>query len=157
MTMQHKHRSEHATADRGAAARSFRSPACSLHELEMEHTPRRARDVRIKRIYDKPARSDGFRILVDRIWPRGVTKQQVSLDAWGRALAPSTALRKWFGHDPKRWSRFRERYRAELREHAVELDALRRRAARQRVTLLYAARDSRINHAVVIEELVREA
>lgn len=123
----------------------------------MEAARAPACDVRIKRIYDAATRSDGFRVLVDRIWPRGVTKREAALDAWARTLAPSTPLRKWFGHDPKRWSGFRERYRAELREQAVELRALQQRAAHQRVTLLYAAKDRRFNHAAVLEEVIREA
>lgn len=112
-------------------------------------------DVRIKRIYDKPERSDGLRVLVDRIWPRGVTKRAAALDDWLRELAPSTGLRKWFGHDPRRWSEFRRRYRVELREHALQLNALRRLAARQRVTLVYSARDAQMNQAVVLQAALR--
>jgi uncharacterized protein YeaO (DUF488 family) len=111
--------------------------------------------VRIKRIYDAPERSDGLRVLVDRVWPRGVTKREAAVDDWVRELAPSTGLRKWFAHDPKRWSRFRRRYRAELREHALQLHALRRLAARQRVTLVYSAKDSQMNQAVVLQEVIQ--
>jgi uncharacterized protein YeaO (DUF488 family) len=113
-------------------------------------------DVRVKRIYEKAARSDGVRVLVDRIWPRGVTKRHAALDDWLRELAPSTELRRWFGHDPRRWAEFRTRYRAELRSHAPELDALRRRATRQRVTLVYSARDTQANQAVVLREAIRK-
>lgn len=157
MTRQQKHGTGRAITDDPPMHYSYRSPRCSLHELERERTPARAGNVGIKRIYDKPARSDGYRVLVDRIWPRGVTKRDAALDAWARALAPSTALRKWFGHDPRRWSGFRERYRAELAEQTVELTALRHRAAKQRVTLLYAARDPRLNHALALAEVIREA
>ena len=112
-------------------------------------------DVRIKRIYDEPERSDGVRLLVDRVWPRGVKKRDAALDDWLRELAPSSELRRWFGHDPKRWSEFRTRYRAELRQHVPRLDALRRRAARERVTLLYGAKDTQRNQAVVLQEAIR--
>jgi uncharacterized protein YeaO (DUF488 family) len=112
-------------------------------------------DVRIKRIYDEPERSDGFRVLVDRVWPRGVTKRAAAVDVWLRELAPSTGLRKWFGHDPRRWSQFRRRYRMELREHALQLNALRWLAARQRVTLVYSAKDSQMNQAVVLHEVIQ--
>jgi uncharacterized protein YeaO (DUF488 family) len=136
--------------------KSFSSPACYMHVLETEQPSGRAPDVRIKRIYEPRTRADGFRVLVDRLWPRGFTKERAALDAWARELAPSTTLRKWFGHDPERLSEFRERYRAELAEHAVELSALRRRATQQRVTLLYAARDEHCNHAAVLEEVIRK-
>jgi len=137
--------------------RSLSSPACYLHEFDTEQASGRAPDVRIKRIYEPATREDGFRVLVDRLWPRGFTKERAALNVWARELAPSTALRKWFGHDPKRMSAFRERYRAELAGHAVELSGLRHRAAGQRVTLLYAARDAHCNHAAVLEEVIREA
>lgn len=141
----------------GRGTGSLSSPACYLHEFDAKEASGRAPDVRIKRIYEPATREDGFRVLVDRLWPRGFTKERAALNAWARELAPSTALRKWFGHDPKRMSGFRDRYRAELAGHAVELSALRHRAAAQRVTLLYAARDARCNHAAVLEELIREA
>ena len=112
-------------------------------------------DIRIKRIYDKSERSDGVRLLVDRIWPRGVTRRDAALDDWLRELAPSSRLRRRFGHDPRRWSEFRTRYRAELRQHVPRLDALRRRAARERVTLLYGAKDTQRNQAVVLQEAIR--
>jgi uncharacterized protein YeaO (DUF488 family) len=112
-------------------------------------------DVRIKRIYDEPERSDGLRVLVDRVWPRGVTKREAAVDDWLRELAPSTGLRKWFAHDPKRWFQFRRRYRVELREHALQLNALRQLAARQRVTLVYSAKNSQMNQAVVLQEVIQ--
>jgi uncharacterized protein YeaO (DUF488 family) len=150
-------RSSARVAHRKRVTKASSSPACYLHEFEAEQASGRAPDVRIKRIYEPATREDGFRVLVDRLWPRGFTKERAALDAWARELAPSPALRKWFGHDPKRMSAFRERYRAELAGHAVELGALRQRAAEQRVTLLYAARDARCNHAAVLEEVIREA
>jgi uncharacterized protein YeaO (DUF488 family) len=117
------------------------------------HSP--SPDIRIKRIYDAPARSDGWRVLVDRIWPRGISKDSAAVDEWLREIAPSTELRKWFAHDPQRWTEFRRRYRAELRGRTSELNALRQRAARRRVTLLYGARDTQFNQAVVLEETLR--
>jgi uncharacterized protein YeaO (DUF488 family) len=155
MTMRRKHRSAH--ADKSRAATSARSsPACCTHELDSERAPSGTPDVRIKRIYDDLMPGDGFRVLVDRIWPRGITKQEAALDAWLRDLAPSTELRKWFGHDPSRWTAFHKRYRSELAEHTAELKALRRQATRERVTLLYGARDRQFNQAVVLAEAICE-
>jgi uncharacterized protein YeaO (DUF488 family) len=111
--------------------------------------------IQIKRIYDAPDQSDGVRVLVDRLWPRGVTKKAAALDFWMKELAPSTELRKWFGHDPARWEGFRQRYRRELREHAKELDVLKAQAAKRRVTLLYGARDTKHNEAVVLQEALQ--
>ncbi|MGH8131981.1 MAG: DUF488 domain-containing protein [Steroidobacteraceae bacterium] len=135
----------------------YSSPPCYLHELEPAAKPAPARGVQIKRIYDDPDDADGFRALVDRLWPRGVSKQRAALDAWLVELAPSNALRIWYGHDPRRWQEFGRRYRAELRAHAANLQELRRRAAKQRVTLLYGSREARINHAVVLREVLLTA
>ena len=134
---------------------AFSSPACYLHEFEAESAPQ-AR-VQIKRVHEAPCAQDGFRVLVDRLWPRGISKERAALNEWRADLAPSTALRKWFAHDPRRWPQFRQRYRAELRAHAALLQPLRERAAQQRVTLLYAARDLRINHALVLRNVLRAA
>ena len=120
--------------------RAYSSPAC----------------FRVKRIYDEADAADGFRALVDRLWPRGISKQRAALDDWLVDLAPSTALRKWFHRDPTRWLEFARRYRAELRVQAPALQLLRQRAAQQRVTLLYAAHDARRNHAVVLRNLLRK-
>ena len=132
-------------------ARRYSSPACLLHEID-DTAP--ARGVRLKRVYEKPARADGFRVLVDRLWPRGLKKEAAHLDVWLRDVAPSTELRKWYGHEPAKWPEFRRRYRAELRAHSAALDDLRMRAAHEPVTLLYAGRDSDISHAVVLKELL---
>ncbi|HEY2201716.1 MAG TPA: DUF488 domain-containing protein [Solirubrobacteraceae bacterium] len=129
--------------------REYSSPACTLHQFEP--------GVRIKRVYEEPAATDGFRVLVDRLWPRGLTKKKAALDAWAKDIAPTPALRKWFGHDPQRYGEFRKRYRAELRPHRQEIDALRDRARQQPVTLLYGARDSNFNHAIVLRELVQRS
>ncbi len=111
-------------------------------------------DVRAKRIYDPPERGDGYRILIDHVWPRGVSRERARLDEWARELAPSDGLRKWFDHVPSRFAEFRVRYRAELAAQGERLDELRRRAARGRVTILYAARDSEHNDGVVLAELL---
>jgi uncharacterized protein YeaO (DUF488 family) len=132
----------------------YSSPACLMHELDEQGTRSQACDVRIKRVYDKPERKDGFRVLVDRLWPRGLTKQAAHLDAWLRDVAPSTTLRKWYAHDPSKWPEFRKRYRTELKKHVTELTTLRARAAEQPVTLLYASREHDINHAVVLKEAI---
>jgi uncharacterized protein YeaO (DUF488 family) len=114
--------------------------------------------VRIKRAYEPARPADGHRVLVDRLWPRGVSKDQAHLDEWLKGIAPSDALRKWFGHDPRRWAEFRERYLGELDApdtHAL-LEGLVRRASRGTVTLVYSAHDELHNDAVVLaEELSR--
>jgi uncharacterized protein YeaO (DUF488 family) len=109
-------------------------------------------DIRLKRVFAAPEKEDGERILVDRLWPRGMPKQKAALDGWMKDLAPSTELRRWFGHDPARWDGFRARYEAELKQHADLLDALRQRARKGTVTLLFAARDEAHNEAVVLKD-----
>jgi uncharacterized protein YeaO (DUF488 family) len=111
-------------------------------------------DIEIKRIYEAPAAADGYRVLIDRLWPRGVSRRRAALDAWLRELAPSDALRTWYRHDPARWPQFRRRYRAELRSQGAALEALRQRTRRERVTLLTATREARINHAVVLRAVL---
>ena len=113
-----------------------------------------ALDVRTKRAYDPAEPGDGYRILIDRLWPRGVSRERARLDEWARELAPSDGLRKWFNHDPHRFPEFRERYLAELRGHIDLVEELRGRAARSRVTIVYGARDREHNDAVVLAELV---
>jgi uncharacterized protein YeaO (DUF488 family) len=132
----------------------YSSPPCFLHEIEAEG--KQVCDVQIKRIYEEPSASDGLRVLVDRLWPRGVRKEDAAIDEWLKEMAPSAPLRKWFGHDASRWVEFRRRYRSELAAHSVEIARLSQQAQRQRVTLLYAARDPQINHAVVLHEMIRE-
>jgi uncharacterized protein YeaO (DUF488 family) len=111
--------------------------------------------VRTKRVYEPADASDGYRVLIDRLWPRGVSKERAHLDEWARDLAPSTELRRWFGHDPARFPEFRRRYREELEAQGEKLRELRRRARGGTVTLVYAARDSELNDAVVLAELLR--
>ena len=113
-------------------------------------------DVRAKRIYDPPERDDGYRVLVDHIWPRGVSREAAQLDEWRRELAPSDELRKWFDHVPERFDSFRSRYRDELMAHAELIADLRRRAQTRPLTILYAARDREHNNGVVVVELIRE-
>jgi uncharacterized protein YeaO (DUF488 family) len=109
--------------------------------------------LQLKRVYDPPTKSDGTRILVDRLWPRGLTKEKAHVDLWLKEIAPTNELRKWFGHDPARWSEFRRRYRDEL-EHNPEQMALLKKAAKGRATLLYGAKDDDHNQAVVLHELL---
>ena len=110
----------------------------------------------IRRAYDEPTHNDGYRVLVDRVWPRGVSKEDAQLDEWLKDVAPSTELRKWFGHDPERWDDFRSRYRDELAEHDELVDALIERTTQGRVTLVYGAKDTEHNQAVVLAELIEE-
>lgn len=113
-----------------------------------------AGNVRLKRAYEPPSEDDGRRILVDRLWPRGVSKAEAALAEWVKELSPSTGLRKWFGHDPERWETFRRRYAAEIREHAEVLARLRSLARSRRVTLVYSARDEAHNDAIVLRDVI---
>jgi uncharacterized protein YeaO (DUF488 family) len=114
-------------------------------------------DVRLKRAYEPPASSDGYRVLIDRLWPRGVSKQEAQLDEWARELAPSSELRRWFGHDPAKFDEFRRRYHEELAAHQEKLRELRRQADERTLTLVYGARDTEHNDAVVLAELLRRS
>lgn len=113
-------------------------------------------DVRIKRAYDPASPADGYRVLIDHVWPRGISRDRARLDEWARELAPSDALRKWFDHIPDRFDEFRARYRAELAEHRELLAKLRGRARKGPVTIVYAARDREHNNATVLAELLRD-
>jgi uncharacterized protein YeaO (DUF488 family) len=110
--------------------------------------------VRIKRAYLPPSPDDGVRALVDRLWPRGLHKTEAAVDLWLKDLAPSTELRQWFGHDPRRWEEFCRRYRAELASRAEQLDELRAIARRGPLTLVFAARDELHNQAVVLRDVL---
>jgi uncharacterized protein YeaO (DUF488 family) len=110
--------------------------------------------VRLKRVYDQPESGDGRRLLVDRLWPRGLSRDAARLDGWLKEIAPSDGLRRWFGHDPARWEEFRDRYRAELGQHASLLEQLRSEGRSGVLTLLYAARDAERNNAVVLKEVL---
>jgi uncharacterized protein YeaO (DUF488 family) len=111
--------------------------------------------VKTKRIYEPPARGDGHRVLVDRLWPRGVAKEDAHVDEWARDLAPSDALRRWFAHRAERFPEFERRYTEELREHADHVSAIRRRARSGTVTLVYAARDHEHSNAAVLAAIIR--
>jgi uncharacterized protein YeaO (DUF488 family) len=112
-------------------------------------------DVRLKRAYDPASPTDGYRVLIDRLWPRGISREQARLDGWEKELAPSATLRQWFGHDPGRFEEFRRRYIEELRRQRPRLTALRRRARDGTLTLVYSAHDTDHNDAVVLGEVVR--
>ncbi|HLI32608.1 MAG TPA: DUF488 domain-containing protein [Solirubrobacteraceae bacterium] len=115
-----------------------------------------AAGVKIKRVYDAAQQSDGYRVLIDRVWPRGLSKERANVDEWARELAPSTELRRWFAHEPSRFQEFRARYRAELDRQRGRVQELRRRAEAGPLTILYGARDREHNNAVVLAELLRE-
>jgi uncharacterized protein YeaO (DUF488 family) len=108
----------------------------------------------IKRIYDQPSPEDGFRVLVDRIWPRGMSKADAAIDLWEKDIAPSTALRKWFHHERPKWEAFQEKYRAELEEKTQMLRDLLTRAGDRPMTLLYSAKDTKYNQAVVLKDVL---
>lgn len=114
----------------------------------------KAANVKLKRAYEPPSPGDGTRILVDRLWPRGVSKADAALDMWAKELAPSDELRQWFGHDPARWPEFQVRYADEVRQHTDELEQIRALARQGPVTLVYAARDELHNDAVALRDLV---
>ena len=114
----------------------------------------KAADVQLKRAYEAAAASDGTRILIDRLWPRGVSKDKAAVDLWLKDIAPSTALRQWFGHEPARWQEFRDRYASEVHANTEALAQLRKLAQQGPVTLVYAAHDELHNDAVVLRDIL---
>ena len=112
--------------------------------------------IQLKRAYEEPSRQDGVRILVERLWPRGVRKEQAAIDLWLKDLAPSTELRKWFHHDPERWDEFRKKYWSELKEKGDLLVLLKHRTGEGAVTFVYGARDEERNSAVALKEYLEE-
>jgi uncharacterized protein YeaO (DUF488 family) len=114
-------------------------------------------NVRIKRVYAKPDENDGKRILVDRLWPRGLTKEKAKVDLWLKDVSPTTELRRWFGHDPKRWPEFRIRYAEELKTQALPLMILKKEVSQKTATLLYGSKDEEHNEAIVLLELLQRA
>lgn len=114
--------------------------------------------IKLKRAYEKPSRSDGRRLLVDRLWPRGLKKEAAHLDDWLKDLAPSDELRQWFAHDPKRWEEFQQRYIEELEDpdHKSQIEALLQKARQDTVTLVFAAKDEEKNNAVVLKKFLEE-
>ena len=113
--------------------------------------------IKIKRAYELPDGEDGERILVDRLWPRGLTKKKAQIDLWLKEIAPSTELRVWFGHDPEKWKRFRGRYETELRNNSDLVNVLADKAKSGTITLIYAARDEKHNEAVVLKRFLERA
>jgi uncharacterized protein YeaO (DUF488 family) len=113
-----------------------------------------AENIKLKRAYDSARSGDGTRILIDRLWPRGVRKADAAIDLWAKDIAPSTVLRKWFGHDPARWHEFRRRYSNEIHRHQDRLDELRALAQEGRITLVFAAHDEAHNDAVILREIL---
>lgn len=128
--------------------------ACAVPKMRPKTDKSAAMKLRIKRAYEPAAAGDGARYLVDRLWPRGVKKESLQLVAWLKDLAPSNALRRWFGHDPARWIEFRRRYRAELKSQEAALQVLRDALKRGPVTLVYSAHDEEHNQAVVLRDFL---
>ena len=114
----------------------------------------KAGNIKLKRAYEQPEAADGIRVLIDRLWPRGVKKGDAAIDQWMKELSPSTELRNWFGHDPARWDEFRERYAAEVSQHPDQLKQLRALAGEGTVTLVYSAHDEEHNNAVALREFI---
>lgn len=113
--------------------------------------------IQIKRVYDPASAEDGFRILVDRLWPRGLTKEKAALDLWLKEIAPSTELRKWFDHDVAKWEQFKSKYSKELSENPANLEIIRDHLKKQSITLLYAARDTAHNEAILLQEILNNS
>jgi len=112
--------------------------------------------MKIKRVYEPAAKSDGLRILVDRLWPRGLSKSKAKIDLWLKELAPSSELRKWFGHDPEKWPEFQKRYTKELRKNKLVLQELKRKIKTGPATLLFGAKDAAHNNAVALKKFLRQ-
>ena len=110
--------------------------------------------LKLKRVYDPYAKADGMRVLVDRLWPRGMKKEEAGVDLWLKEIAPSDALRKWFSHEPAKWQEFKKRYRKELEDRQDMIEDLRKEAQKGTVTLLFAAKDSERNNAVALKEVI---
>ncbi|CUW44919.1 hypothetical protein B3286c2_0033 [Brucella vulpis] len=113
-------------------------------------------EVSLKRIYEEPSPQDGYRVLVDRVWPRGMTKEKARIDVWAKDIAPSTELRKWFGHDPAKWGYFQKKYREELESKLPALKDLLAGAGDRNITLLYGAKDEEHNQAVVLHNFMEK-
>jgi uncharacterized protein YeaO (DUF488 family) len=111
-------------------------------------------NIKIKRVYAQPHKDDGLRILVDRLWPRGLTKEQASVDLWLKEIAPSTELRKWFAHDPQKWKTFRGRYETEISHNHDLIKVLKQKAREGTITLIYGARDQKHNEALVLKQFL---
>jgi uncharacterized protein YeaO (DUF488 family) len=126
-----------------------------LEEPRTKETARRlCAMIRIKRVYDPPEPEDGKRILIDRLWPRGIKKENLKMDEWLKEIAPSDELRKWFSHDPKKYEEFKKRYAKELEDKSGILERIRREAKKGRVTILFSAKDTEHNNAIVLKGLL---
>ena len=108
--------------------------------------------INIKRVYEEPKKDDGERILIDRLWPRGLTKEKAKVDLWLKDIAPSTTLRKWFGHEPSKWNEFKKKYHDELKDNTESVNKLKEELKKEKVTLIYGAKDKEHNDAVVLKE-----
>jgi uncharacterized protein YeaO (DUF488 family) len=113
-----------------------------------------AMSIRIKRIYDPPSPQDGFRILVDRLWPRGLSKEKAKVDLWLREISPSNELRKWYAHDPDKWTEFKKKYHEEIKEKKEEFDLLRKKAREGTVTFLFSSKEGKLNNAAALKAFV---
>jgi uncharacterized protein YeaO (DUF488 family) len=113
--------------------------------------------IKLKRVYDKPSTDDGFRVLVERLWPRGVTKDAARLDIWLKEVAPSPELRKWYSHDVSKWNEFQKRYRAELAQHHDALNEIMEKQKEGTVTFVYAARDDEHNSALILKQFIESS
>lgn len=122
------------------------------HDEYLDNKQMTKMNMQIKRVYEKPGKEDGKRILVDRLWPRGLTKERASIDLWLKEIAPSTELRKWFGHDPEKWDEFKKRYHQELKNNECQVSLLREQLKKGTVTLVYGAKDEKHNEALVLTE-----
>jgi uncharacterized protein YeaO (DUF488 family) len=110
--------------------------------------------IELKRAYEKPSLNDGFRVLVERLWPRGLSKENAQLDLWLKDVSPSPELRRWYGHDPAKWTEFQKRYRAELKERKEDLSFLKEKSTGETVTLVYATRDQEHNSALILKKVL---
>jgi len=108
----------------------------------------------IKRVYEQPVKTDGFRILIDRLWPRGLSKEKAKVDLWLKEIAPSTELRKWFNHEPEKWKAFEKKYKEEIKKNPEPLVLLRAKMKEGKITLVYGAKEERYNDAVVLQEML---
>lgn len=113
--------------------------------------------MKIKRIYEEPETADGYRILVDRVWPRGLSKEKAKIDEWDKEIAPSTELRKWFAHQPELFKEFSKKYKAELKSKTEDIDRIRSISKKKNLTILYSAKDTKHNQAVVLMEVLKSA
>jgi uncharacterized protein YeaO (DUF488 family) len=114
-------------------------------------------EIKIKRVYESPSENDGFRILVDRLWPRGISKEKAKIDFWPKELAPSTVLRHWYGHEPEKWPEFKSRYFAELDGNPELLNDLMEHVRRGKVTFVYSSKEQKLNNAVALKEYIESS